>query len=318
MQNKSRHIVAILAELCEERNIRMVSFSDDWIHRLEKDGRVSHVFGYDFAINSATARLLAKDKAATATILQHAGVPVVEHRLFHAPTMSEYVPLTGNWSEMLRYLERNRGVIVCKPNEGTGGTDVFRVSSAVELEAAVNRIFQKQRSLCLSPLFDAVRELRFVIVDEQCYVAYEKVRPYVEGDGVATTAQLVAASGESSKALDPRGRAASDANPIKWDAIPAKGERVLLSWRHNLGRGASSELISDTDPVFSAGRKLAIAACHALGLRAASVDVFATADALLVLEVNAGIMMENLASQGQATRELAKRVYGKLLDSVLA
>lgn len=317
MQNKSRQIIGILSELCEERGIRIASFSDDWVHRLEKDGRISHIFGYDFAINSATARMIAKDKAATTTILRHVGVPVVEHRLFHAPTMAEYVPLTGNWSAMLHYFEENNRRIVCKPNEGTGGADVFRISSEVELEAAVNKIFQRHRSLCLSPLIDDARELRFVILDGVSEVAYEKVRPHVVGDGVSTTARLVAAS-EWAVALDPRGRAASDANPIDWDRVPAKGERVLLSWRHNLGKGAKSELLSEGDAGFADGRRFATAACGALGLRAASVDVFATHEAFLVLEVNAGIMMENLAAQGEKTRAIAKRIYGRILDSVMA
>lgn len=316
MQNRSRHIVAILIELCQERDIRLTSFSDDWVHRLEKDGRVSHVFGYDFAINSATARMIAKDKAATTTILQQVGVPVVEHRLFHAPTMAEYVPLAGNWSPMLRYFEENGRRIVCKPNEGTGGADVFRISTEVELEAAVNKIFQRHRSLCLSPLVEDARELRFVIIDGACEVAYEKVRPHVVGDGQSTTARLVAES-EWSTTLDPRGRAASDANPIDWDNVPAKGERVLLSWRHNLGKGAKSQLIAEGDDGFLRGQALATAACRALALRAASVDVFATRDHFVVLEVNAGIMMENLASQGEDTRAIAKRIYGRILDSVM-
>ena len=74
-QNKSRQIVTILNELCEERDILITSFSDDWLYRLEKNGCVSHVLGYDFAINFATARTIAKDKAATCMIFRHVASP---------------------------------------------------------------------------------------------------------------------------------------------------------------------------------------------------------------------------------------------------
>ena len=231
--------------------------------------------------------------------------------------MVEYIPLTGNWSVMLDYFEMNNRQIVCKPNEGTGGADVFRVSTEVELEAAVNKIFQRNRSLCLSPFITDVRELRFVILDGVCEVAYEKVRPFVTGDGKSTTARLVGTS-EWGIALDPRGRSASDANPIDWGSVPSRGERVLLSWRHNLGKGTKCRLLSETDSGFDHGRTVATAACTALGLRAASVDVFATNDSFMVLEANGGITdRESLASQSEQTRAIAKQIYGKILDSVL-
>lgn len=316
MRSQSRQIVTILQELCVERDIHMTSFSHDWFHRLEKNEWVTHVFGYDFAINSAASRSIAKDKAATALILRHLGIPVVDHSLFQAPTLTDYLPDTGNWTRMLEFFERHDQRVVCKPNEGTGGGDVFCVRTVLELEAAVHKIFQRHRSLCLSPLIDSARELRFVIVNGKSEVAYEKVRPSVVGDGVSTIAKLVSESGASAL-LDPHGRTASDANPIDWTSVPAKGERVLLSWRHNLGKGATSRLISEHEQPLLKFQDLAIAASDGLSLRAASVDLFVTPSGAMVLEVNAGIMMENLASQGGRERAIAKRIYGTILDSII-
>ena len=139
-----------------------------------------------------------------------------------------------------------------------------------------------------------------MILDGVCEVAYEKVRPFVTGDGKSTTARLVGTS-EWGIALDPRGRSASDANPIDWGSVPSRGERVLLSWRHNLGKGTKCRLLSETDSGFDHGRTVATAACTALGLRAASVDVFATNDSFMVLEANGGIRIGR-ASHLKASR----------------
>jgi glutathione synthase/RimK-type ligase-like ATP-grasp enzyme len=316
VQNHSRHLVAILRELCGERRIELTSFSNDWVHRLEKDGRVTHVIGYDFAINAASSRMIARDKAATSAILSHERIPVVEHTLFHAPAMAEYVPHAGNWVTMLDFFRARNRLVVCKPNEGTGGTDVFRVSSELELEAAVSRVFERHRTLCLCPFVDVVSEVRCVVVDGRCCVAYEKVRPGVFGDGTSTRAQLVAAQqGPETRSRSGRGLA-PDASALEWAEVPAVGQRVLLDWRHNLGVGAGVSMLSESDERFSALRTLALRAAAALQLRAASVDLFVTDREVMVLEVNAGIMMEKFSAQSVETRAIARAVYARILDAL--
>src|SRR3972149_10142216 len=118
LANNERILPALIRELAAEQGIQLTGFSQDWILRLEKDGRARHIFGYNFEINSATAQLIAGDKAAISDLLTHRGKPVVEHKLFLQPALSGYVSADGNWAAMRAYAEAPDFSLVCKPNEG--------------------------------------------------------------------------------------------------------------------------------------------------------------------------------------------------------
>ncbi|MEL6444228.1 MAG: RimK-like protein [Bacteroidota bacterium] len=174
--NAERFLVAALREEAARRGIACTTFSADWIVRLSRGNRHATVMGYHFPLNSAPAAMLAGDKAAAAEAMAHADVPYVEHRLFLRPALASYVGSGGNWATMLTYAQEHDGHLVVKPNEGTGGQHVLRVQSASELEAAVHDLFAHHRALALSPYLAIDREVRLIMLDGTCRLAYEKVR----------------------------------------------------------------------------------------------------------------------------------------------
>ena len=73
---------------------------------------------------------------------------------------------------------------------------------------------------------------------------------------------------------------------------------VLLHWKHNLSQGARAEFLS---AVFAWRRGRACGASRALHRPSiCTVDLIETGGALMVLEVNSGVMMESDVRQ-QAT-----------------
>jgi glutathione synthase/RimK-type ligase-like ATP-grasp enzyme len=98
--------------------------------------------------------------------------------------------------------------------------------------------------------------------------------------------------------------------------VPADGELTVLNWRHNLGQGASPDFIADAGLEGQLSR-IAEQSLSALGLRCGSVDVLSTPDSLQVLEVNNGIMVENLARSGVHGASLAKATYCALIRKLL-
>lgn len=318
MQNRARHLVAMLHEVCAAEGIDLVSFCEDWVHRLERNGRTAFVFGYDFSINNATAQSIAKDKAATYAVLSLAGIPAVEHRLFFAPSMAAYIPHDGNWASMAKYLEAHPGGIVGKPNEGTGGNDVYRISTMLQLETAVQRLFQRHRTVCFSPFLDQASEFRVIVVDDASVLAYEKVRPTVVGNGRSTVRELFLQHPAVSH-LGSAGIGDLLADPAGCDAVPQLGYPVLLNWRHNLGQGATPRILSEADSRFESLDRLARSAAAALGLRASSIDILEAAEGrAAALEVNAGIMMEHLATSSEQMRALAKSIYHRIVLLMLS
>ncbi len=85
MKNSQRSIVKIIKEICSENGISCESFSYDWIFRLSKNGKIAHIFGYQFENSSATSQLICADKCATSDLLLFNGIPAVKHTFFMSP-----------------------------------------------------------------------------------------------------------------------------------------------------------------------------------------------------------------------------------------
>ena len=99
--------------------------------------------------------------------------------------------------------------------------------------------------------------------------------------------------------------------------VLAAGATRLLNWRHNLGQGAAVTLLEPGAEGAAAGLELAERAAGALNLAYGSVDVVETARGPLVMEVNAGLMMEFLARSVEGGEALARRVYRRAFEMML-
>lgn len=312
MKNSQRVMVNIIEEICIEENILCERFSYDWIFRLTRNGRTVHIFGYQFENNSATAQLICTDKCASSEILRSKGIPAVEHYFFISPDDLHYIGLEGNWPRMLDLLKKY-GKLVCKPNEGTGGIDVFQVSSAVELELAVNSVFAHSRSLALSPFLPIDQEYRVILLNDQVKLVFSKTIQSLIGDGRSSFRQLLLQQNPSLLETVPTGEFSEDL----LNKIPKSGEKIPLNWKHNLGQGAQPEIVTDPSLV-SQLSGLALRAADAVKVRFASVDIIRTGGEFKVLEINSGIMMESFAHINAHNYQLAKSIYKEALTSLFA
>ncbi|MBI4623521.1 MAG: RimK-like protein [Verrucomicrobia bacterium] len=312
-------IVSILKEICAARGIELTGFSNDWIFLLRRGGRSTYVFGYDFSLNSATAKIICKDKSATSDLLGFHGVPRIEHRIFHGPQLTGYVPLEGNWHPMLGYFEACGRDVVCKPNEGSGGRGVLRARTPAELEAAVVHVFEHNRSLCLSPYERIVGEYRVAVLRGAVQFVYGKERPMLVGDGHRNVRELLLerlkAAGNFVSEIDGLAQAAKAG--LDDAQVPAAGEEVVLNWRHNLAQGSVPNILDPHAPEVRAACDLALHAARVLEVAVASVDVVLTPAGPKVLEINAGIMMESLARNLPEGRRLARRFYDRIICAAL-
>ena len=324
LANADRSLAATLRALAAERGIAVRAFAGGWVHRLSRGETVRDVVGYAFPLNSATAHAVAQDKSAAAEVLEASGVACVPHRLVLRPELGGYVGAAGNWAALLEWFHAWNADVVIKPNEGTGGEGVVRARSVAELEAAVHGGLAAHRALAVSPFVPLAMEARAVVLRGEVLLAYAKRRPAVTGDGVRTLGALAHEAGLA--------RVASG-GPDAREVVPA-GVTRLVDWRHNLGLGAAPEpLAPDAREAVGA---VALRAARALGLAFCSIDVArplaggaaaggaapeagaegAASGDLLVMEANAGVMVEHyarLAPDGPAT---AHRLYGRALDAL--
>lgn len=316
-QAPARMFTILLREVCKERGITVTGFSSDWVFCLQREGKTAYVFGYDFPLNTATAQQIAKDKAATADLLAFHQLPHVEHRLVTTPLLPAYVPPGGNWPDLTAYFERHGHDVVCKPNDGTGGGDVFRARTPVELESAIHRLLQRRRSCCVSPYLNISEEYRVILVDRTPEVVYRKRRQAIAADGLRTVRDILLESlrvGQNSVLAAEM--LSGSAGHVDLDVVMPAGKTIPLDWRHNLGLGATPELQEEGTPLWTGLTNLARSAATAVGISTASIDVVDVDGSLLVLEINSGIMMETFALVSEEYWRIAHRVYDRIIAAM--
>ena len=308
MENSQTNFVKIIKEICLEYHISLQSFGGDWGFLLEREGRRTYILGYQFGLNSAVSKDICTDKSIASEIMSQQGIACVEHICFMAPHMFKFVGGNGNWKNLIDMLEKY-GEIVCKDNAGTGGNQVFLVRNQKELEQAADLIFRRADAMAVSPYYPIHDEYRVILLDEDVQLVFKKIRKHLTGDGSSAIRSLYAEyllNGGSDQAMIP----AKD-----MERILKNGEEYFLNWKHNLGQGAEAQILneSETEEICILAKR----AAKCLNIRFASVDVVMTKEGLKVMEVNAGVMMENLAGMNSEYYQIAKSIYKKAIFKML-
>lgn len=327
-----RVLVTIVRGIAHELGLTLTLLGGGWILRLSRTRNgvehVRHIHGYAFDLNPAATHAIACDKAATCEALARAGVACVPHELFLHPAMARFVPHAGVFEKLLLTWRACDQDVVLKDNTGTGGRDVYRCRSVVELEEAAMRLFAQTNAIACCPFRALTHEFRFVVLDGVVQVAYEKVRRRVVGDGVRTVLALLAQDLDAglTRAASLRGLLEDMDAPQRMQLadVPRLGEERVLNWRHNLGQGAVARMLSSEETSALAQRPLSLRAASALALRFGSVDVVTSINPATnaprheVLEINSGVMMEYLARTQHDGVALATRIYREAITAMFA
>ncbi|WP_407193680.1 RimK family alpha-L-glutamate ligase [Bradyrhizobium sp. STM 3566] len=176
MASGERIFVQAIRRYCADRGIAVDVRSGGWLIAMRRGPKRHFAFGYDIGLNSAIAHRLANDKSATAEALALADVPCIPHRLFLNPRLGKDV-VGAAWREAMAGLLQNHphGVVV-KPNEGTSGRSVFKVTTEAELDHAASEVFSMSTGLVISPYIAIEEEVRVVLLDDVPQVVYSKQR----------------------------------------------------------------------------------------------------------------------------------------------
>jgi glutathione synthase/RimK-type ligase-like ATP-grasp enzyme len=176
MAGGERIFVQAIRRYCAAHDIAVEIRSGGWLIAMRRGDERHFAFGYDIGLNSAIAHRIANDKSATAEALSLEGVPCIPHHLFLNPKLGGNV-VGAAWREaMLVLLHDNPQGVVVKPNEGTSGRSVFKVTTEAELDHAVGEVFSMSTGLVISPYVAIEQEIRVVLLDDVPLVVYSKQR----------------------------------------------------------------------------------------------------------------------------------------------
>jgi glutathione synthase/RimK-type ligase-like ATP-grasp enzyme len=176
MSGSNRIFVDAITKYCADRGIACEATSQGWLIVMQSGDKRRFALGYDLGLNSAISHRIASDKAATSDILAMSGIACIAHTQFSNPVLADYAPASGLHEAMRDLLRQHPQGVVVKPNEGTSGRLVFKVTSEAELDEAARKIFASHLSLAISPFVEIEEEVRVVLVDDMPLAVYAKQR----------------------------------------------------------------------------------------------------------------------------------------------
>lgn len=314
-ENKERFLDGLIRELCEEMNIKLEMLSYDWILQLTKDGKVRHITRNHFDNNAQASGEIANDKYATYEVLKSQNVPVIEHTMIFNPgTRSRYIQEEeGVWEIAHKEFERLNHKVVVKPNDGWEGKEVSLCHTKKELEVTIEKLFQKHGTVSICPYYDIKTEYRTFYINGKVELIYGKTKPFVVGDGKSTLEQLIQNLNLPNKKV-----VRDNLSLLDMETVLKEGEKVDISWKHNLSGGATPIVLEKND-WYDKIEKLAIQAGKAMNINFATIDIIRTTDDdLYVLEVNSGVCATIFTKTVDGGYEKIKNVYRKALQDLFA
>ena len=140
---------------------------------------------------------------------------------------------------------------------------------------------------------------------------YGKIKPFVIGDGKSPLKELVENLNLPKKTV-----VRENLKKLNLTKIPEKGEKVEISWKHNLSGGANATLLKDGE-LYEKVKSLAIEAGKAADVRFTTIDIIHTTDdKLYVMEINSGVTADIFAEIVENGYEIAKNVFKKAISKM--
>lgn len=293
---KRRQIVRIIEEICKENGYKLSLYSDEWVIVIDNGEKRMIIPSYRFPNNDAGVSDLCSDKSGLSEFLRAYDVPCIPHQFFWMGGMDD-----DSRDEIVKALrelvEKHKGAVI-KPNNGTGGSNVFKITDVNSIETTLQHFKGEPRMIAISPLVTIEAEYRAIVCGEEIALTFEKIRPSVVADGKKRFFDYIKESG-----LTP--------SQDLVDYLPQKGEKVELIWKHNLQGGAKPILVENPSEELV---HLVERARQVTGVKFASIDIVKTKGQFFVLEINSGVMMEKFSSENDLYYNLAKKVYKKAIE----
>jgi glutathione synthase/RimK-type ligase-like ATP-grasp enzyme len=200
------------------------------------------------------------------------------------------------------------GGVVIKPNDSYEGKGVYLCFSQKEIECALYKSFQSHSIVAAAPYINAHAEYRIVYLDGECLLLYKKKLPEVIGDGHLSLKALAEHLGVNEPDF---------CQKDQLNIVPARGEHITVGWKFNLSCGSTPEVIDR----FSAPQLLldiATKAAETVNAKFVSIDLLEESGShdLMVLELNAGVAMDQFIIKNPDGRKIAYSIYEKSIKNM--
>lgn len=163
-----RPFISLIEQAALETDVRVRWLSDDWIARLERNGKIRYIHGTCFPLNDSGASHVAADKVSTSAVLADARVPVVPHHLVRFPSSGDRHGVADIALGLVK------PPLVVKPTAEAGGLDVYKADSTAQARGIIERLAGRYAALAIAPWETVLKEHRVVVLDDVPRLFYEK------------------------------------------------------------------------------------------------------------------------------------------------
>ena len=285
----------IIEEICNEENIKLSIYQDNWLKILEKDNKIKYIVGHKFSLNNQGISIIMDDKELFYELMMDKNLPIITYH---------YIGKDYNRDYILSLFNKYNRKVVIKGNIGQCGNMVYKVVDETRLFKVIDKLLEVQYSISLCPYYDVVNEYRVIVLNNEIKLIYGKENAKVIGDGIHSLQELALSFNKDYFTKHPTE-----------DYIPKLNEKVILDFRFNLSKGAKviEEIPSELKEELS---NIALKVSSCVDLSFASIDIIKTIDnKLLIMEANSGIMMSNYLKQTN-NRNLVKRIYKEAVEAM--
>lgn len=289
------NVQKIIKEICYEQNIQFKLLSNDWVILLQKNKKIKYVIGYSFPLNDQAVGKICDDKYAVYELMKQFNIPVATH----------YIVFNNYDKDDIRdFCKKYNYNIVVKNNYGTCGNDMYHVNNEIDLFSKIDQLLLKTYAVVLMPYYNIKTEYRNIVLNNNIELTYGKKRPIIIGDGIKNIHELL---------CDFNNNYFSKINDPKLNIILKEKEKYEYNWQFNLSKGSIPCLLDDKNKEKEI-KKMALNISNIIGTNFASIDIVELQDgSLLLLEINSGVMMDNITKTLPNGRNLAKEIYSKAI-----
>ena len=173
----NRLFTTFVSQACDEIGASCEILCEGRVLRMARDNDTHLTLDYGFDINNAIADRAGNDKVAQYGLLSHHGLPAIKH---HIARMLHEDAIPPDRLAICDPTER----YVTKPFDSTNGDSLHLHNTLEDAIQYINSLANTEQSWSVSPYEELVCERRYVILDDELLLYYEKSTPHVTPDGL--------------------------------------------------------------------------------------------------------------------------------------
>lgn len=312
--SSDRFLIDCIKNFSRKYDVCLEFFSDTWLIKLQKNNLIRFISAYTLDLNSAAATQVCQNKYEVCQVLHAACIPHIKHHCFFSSSVPWAPQKKTQELNLLKLFFLYNKQIVLKPSIGTGGKDVFFIQTKRKLLKTSLLLCKKYSSITLSPFYNFSYEYRVIILNKEVQICYKKERPHIIGNGKSTLYTLIK---NKKKFYSISSTRLLLKNFLKLFSIPPAEKVINIYWKHNLSKGAKAHFDIPTSLKLQL-EELSLKTLEALNMNFASVDIAQTPNGLKIIEVNSGVMMEELNRQSSPSIKITlSSIYEKAFCQML-